>query len=111
MHPQIRQVPPSAFWRSTTAVFNPSCAARMAATYPLVPEPTTTRSNACATTRSPTGDGTGLFAKGPPLQCSALQGRQRNEGLRGRFSGWHRFGRFGLGRQPLEVGAQLPVLV
>ena len=32
MHPQLRQVPPSTGARSTTAVFNPSCAARMAAT-------------------------------------------------------------------------------
>ena len=32
MHPQLRQVPPSVGARSTTAVLNPSCAARMAAT-------------------------------------------------------------------------------
>ena len=32
MQPQFRQVPPSAGARSTTAVFSPSCAARMAAT-------------------------------------------------------------------------------
>ena len=32
MHPQMRQVPPSAFCFSTTAVFRPSWAARIAAT-------------------------------------------------------------------------------
>ena len=32
MQPQIRQVPPSAFCFSTTAILSPSCAARMAAT-------------------------------------------------------------------------------
>ena len=39
MQPQIRQVPPSAFCFSTTATFRPSCAARIAATYPPVPAP------------------------------------------------------------------------
>src|SRR5688572_20610997 len=48
MQPQMRQVPPSAFCRSTTATFFPSCDARMAATYPPVPAPITTTSYACA---------------------------------------------------------------
>src|SRR5262245_5233204 len=45
MHPQIKQVPPSALCFSTTATFKPSCAALMAATYPPVPAPITTTSN------------------------------------------------------------------
>src|SRR5262245_50673399 len=44
MQPQSRQVPPSAFCFSTTATFRPSCAARIAATYPPVPAPITTTS-------------------------------------------------------------------
>src|SRR5205823_3135093 len=44
MHPHRRHVPPSAFCFSTTATFRPSCAARMAATYPPVPAPITTTS-------------------------------------------------------------------
>src|SRR5690606_27983164 len=42
-HPRYKQVPPK-FSRSTTATCIPSCAARIAATYPPVPPPKTTRS-------------------------------------------------------------------
>src|SRR6202521_4534095 len=38
MQPQLRQTPPR-YARSTIAVLNPSCAARMAVTYPPGPEP------------------------------------------------------------------------
>src|SRR5438445_10984989 len=44
MHPMFRHVPPRN-WRSMQATFMPSCAARMAATYPPGPAPITTRSN------------------------------------------------------------------
>jgi hypothetical protein len=44
MQPQLRHVPPSTGARSTTAVRSPSCAARIAATYPPVPDPITTTS-------------------------------------------------------------------
>ena len=40
MHPQFKQMPPSAS-RSTTAVFKPNCDARMAVTYPPGPLPRT----------------------------------------------------------------------
>src|ERR687889_1601571 len=40
MQPQLRQMPPRCS-RSTTAVLNPSCAARIAATYPPGPPPMT----------------------------------------------------------------------
>src|SRR5215213_11901505 len=40
MQPQLRQMPPRCS-RSTTAVLNPTCAARMAATYPPGPPPMT----------------------------------------------------------------------
>src|SRR5262245_17174144 len=43
MQPQFRQMPPGRS-ASTTATFLPSCAARMAETYPPGPEPTTTTS-------------------------------------------------------------------
>src|SRR5262245_29276646 len=43
MQPQLRQMPPRCS-RSTTAVFMPSCAARIAATYPPGPLPRTIRS-------------------------------------------------------------------
>src|ERR1700730_12343114 len=43
MHPTLRQTPPQ-YLGSTTAVLNPSCAARMAATYPPGPAPRTTTS-------------------------------------------------------------------
>ena len=49
MHPQLRHVPPSAEARSTTPTVRPSWAARIAATYPPVPAPMTTRSNFLAT--------------------------------------------------------------
>ena len=49
MQPQLRQVPPSEGWRSTTADLRPSCEARIAATYPPVPAPITTTSYSCAT--------------------------------------------------------------
>src|SRR5262245_48184681 len=52
MQPRFRQVPPRTGSRSTTAVRNPSCDARMAATYPPVPEPMTTTSYASATVLS-----------------------------------------------------------
>ena len=45
MQPQLRQVPPSVFCRSTTATFSPSCAARIAAGYPPVPAPMMMTSN------------------------------------------------------------------
>jgi hypothetical protein len=44
MHPIFRQVPPSVAFFSTTATFMPSCAARIAQTYPPGPVPITTRS-------------------------------------------------------------------
>ncbi len=43
MHPQFRQTPPSDSF-STSAVRLPSCASRMAATYPPGPPPITTAS-------------------------------------------------------------------
>src|SRR4029453_5680735 len=49
MQPQIKQVPPSACCFSTTATLRPSCAARIAATYPPVPAPITTTSYSLAT--------------------------------------------------------------
>ncbi len=53
MQPQLRQTPPSAPF-STSAVFFPSCASRMAATYPPGPAPTTTASKVLvAISRSP----------------------------------------------------------
>src|SRR4051812_774082 len=48
MQPQFRQVPPRTGARSTTAVRRPSCAARIAATYPPVPDPITTTSYSLA---------------------------------------------------------------
>src|SRR5512145_339058 len=44
MHPQLTQTPPGRS-RSTTATRIPSCAPRIAATYPPGPAPITTRSN------------------------------------------------------------------
>src|SRR6476661_7142541 len=51
MQPQLRQMPPSDS-RSITATFSPSCEARMAATYPPGPLPTTTKSNCNAIKRT-----------------------------------------------------------
>src|SRR5258708_2992631 len=45
MQPMLRQVPPRYLSFSTMAVFSPSCAARIAATYPPGPEPLLTTSN------------------------------------------------------------------
>src|ERR1700737_775888 len=45
MQPIFRQVPPSSLSFSIIAVFNPSCPARIAATYPPGPEPMMTTSN------------------------------------------------------------------
>src|SRR5688572_7441181 len=72
MQPQIKQVPPSAFCFSTTATLRPSCAARMAATYPPVPAPITTTSYSLAT----------IPHCGSPLQLS-----QGDEGLLRLWSG------------------------
>src|SRR5262245_23217607 len=44
MHPMRRHVPPRSCSFSTQATFRPSCAARMAATYPPGPAPVMTRS-------------------------------------------------------------------
>src|SRR6187551_2318892 len=66
MQPQIRQVPPSAFCFSTTATFLPSCAARIAPTYPPVPAPITTTSYELAKSRN---------------SESTLEGGQRDERL------------------------------
>src|SRR5271156_868190 len=44
MQPTCRQVPPRNGSFSTTATFNPHCAARIAATYPPGPLPITTKS-------------------------------------------------------------------
>ena len=44
MQASFRQRPPSTGARSTTAVFNPTCAERIAATYPPGPDPITTMS-------------------------------------------------------------------
>ena len=92
IQPQIRQVPPSVFCFSTTATLRPSCAARMAATYPPVPAPITTTSYSLATIshcrpdrNSPSRETAGLHLS--PL----LDGRQRHEGLL-------RLGRSGRGR-------------
>src|SRR4026208_2256155 len=49
IQPQIRQVPPSVFCFSTTATLRPSCAARIAATYPPVPAQLTVPSYSLAT--------------------------------------------------------------
>src|SRR5258706_3453098 len=53
MQPTLRQVPPKVESFSTTAVFSPSCAARMAHTYPPGPVPMTMRSYATAIAPSP----------------------------------------------------------
>src|ERR1700730_4367443 len=47
MQPQLRQIPPRCS-RSTSATFILSCAARIAATYPPGPPPTTMRSKSCS---------------------------------------------------------------
>ena len=53
MQPQLRQTPPSDSF-STSATFLPSCASRMAATYPPGPAPITTASKVLvAMERSP----------------------------------------------------------
>src|SRR5688572_15557490 len=59
MQPQFRQMPPGRS-RSMQATLKPSCAPRMAATYPPGPAPTTTRSNfsAMAVSLESQGDGT-----------------------------------------------------
>src|SRR5688572_4841374 len=75
MQPQIRQVPPSVFCFSTTATLRPSCAARIAATYPPVPAPITTTSYSFAT----------IPHCGSPLQLS-----QGDEGLLRFRSRWRR---------------------
>src|SRR5579872_5049011 len=55
MQPQLRHMPPS--WsRSTMAVFMPSCAARMAATYPPGPPPTMTMSKFWSAIRGSFGE-------------------------------------------------------
>src|SRR6187399_3320269 len=95
MHPQIRQVPPSAFWRSITATFFPSCEARMAATYPPVPAPMTTTSYELANSKD---------------SVSTLERRERDEGV-GRAGPLGCRRRRGLARQMLHVPAQLSVLV
>jgi hypothetical protein len=43
MHPTLRQTPPQ-YFSSMTAAFSPSCEARIAATYPPGPAPSTTTS-------------------------------------------------------------------
>src|SRR5688572_30023251 len=48
MQPTRRHVPPRAVFLSMHATFMPSCAARIAATYPPGPAPTTTRSKRSA---------------------------------------------------------------
>ena len=48
IQPTLRQVPPRVSRISMQAVFMPSCAARMAATYPPGPPPMTTKSYALA---------------------------------------------------------------
>src|SRR5258706_1904783 len=53
MQPTLRQVPPKVESFSTTAVFSPSCAARMAHTSPPGPVPMTMRSYATAIAPSP----------------------------------------------------------
>src|SRR5688572_14845424 len=57
MHPQFRQMPPRCS-RSTQAVFRPSCAARIAVTYPPGPPPTTMMSKLV----SAIGEILGVFA-------------------------------------------------
>src|SRR6187402_207870 len=86
MQPQLRHVPPSTGCRSTTATVRPSCAARMAATYPPVPEPITTTSNwsairpivACPPKReTPVGRETGFPPDGRvDERCECLLARQ-----------------------------------
>src|SRR5262245_34051002 len=104
MQPQFRQVPPSTGARSTTAVRRPTCAARMAATYPPVPDPITTTSYSVAIRRT--------------LLILPADGGQRHErdrrcrrGRRWRvgFSAVARIEPRDLGAQPCVVVAQLPV--
>src|SRR3954465_1419332 len=57
MQPQFRQMPPARS-RSLQATLKPSCEARMAATYPPGPAPTTTRSYLSAISE---GQGDGPF--------------------------------------------------
>ena len=80
MQPHSRQVPPSAFCFSTTATLSPSCAARIAATYPPVPAPITTTSysfiwKSFSRLRfQAIGDGTnGMNAAGPPRLLGRLR--------------------------------------
>src|SRR3954463_3899840 len=95
MHPQRRHVPPSAFCFSTTATFKPSCAARMAATYPPVPAPITMTSYSLA------------------IRCEVLSTFQRREGNK---VGTARLARCLGRRRPFGIEfddacTQLPVIV
>src|SRR4029079_9849026 len=86
--------PPSAFCFSTTAVFSPSWAARIAATYPPVPAPITMTSYSWAT-------------------CArlSLQRRQRDEGGRAGMRGLGGGGRLLLRIEAVHARTELSVLV
>src|SRR5216684_948 len=103
MHPQSRHVPPSAFCFSTTATLRPSCAARMAATYPPVPAPITMTSYSLVTFRPP-------FS---PLQ--RRQGDERDLTGFARGAGARLFRQSLIPRarriEPADTRAQLAVLV
>src|SRR5260221_8652854 len=72
MQPQLRQMPPKCS-RSTQAVFMPSCAARIAATYPPGPPPSTiTSKELSAISLSPTCGDSALHH--PPPQPSPSRG-------------------------------------
>ncbi len=118
MQPQMRQVPPSAFWRSTTATFNPSCAARMAATYPPVPAPITTTSYSFAIPQTLYRSGqAGLKTRlssaklNPSMSLGTERARQGSAGLfmddRGTKVCWD--GR-GDGRRRIDLGLELAVI-
>src|SRR5258705_9657448 len=78
MQPQLRQTPPSVGASSTIAVDSPSCAARMAETYPPGPEPITTRSyDFIARSPSPSSSSSDLAGS-----LSGRSGRERASGDR-----------------------------
>src|SRR6185437_16328580 len=84
MQPQLRQMPPRCS-RSTTAVFIPSCAARIAATYPPGPPPSTIRSNSWSGIRdfpqSLGGGLDGLTDSRPPAHADDLDADRIARGI------------------------------
>src|ERR1035437_1187043 len=69
MQPTRRQVPPKRRSMSMQAVLRPSCAARIAATYPPGPAPMTMTSN-CEGVVSGTGGSWGVRVQGPESKGS-----------------------------------------